>query len=854
VPGVKLRKNADSGITSIHIADICELVLKCYQGSRVLFVAAFPQMKAFFQDFHYAIRSLRKARTFTWVAILTLALGISANTIVFSVVSAALLRPIPYPNPEELMVVSWSSPETRITQEISGAAFFQIKNTSRCFSSIAAIQPSQMGVNVSTGSSPRYLKALAVSGEFFQTLGTVPEIGASFGPENDEIGGLKSVVISHRLWVQEFDKKQSAIGSNLQINGDPYRVIGIMPGSFHSYPEADLWFPLQMKRAMNDRANDYRVIVRLKDGVSRQQAQQELDANPEYRQLYPLKSLAAKMSMVLQPVQIAQVGEVRKQLVLLFGAVVFVLLITCTNVGLLLLVRVSSRTPEIAMRVALGSSIGRLLRTFYVEGLILTFSGGLIGLLLGKEALPAILLLLPTSLSFSSSVYVDFYVCLFVAAVSILTWVIVGIVPAIKLSRGSVHQLLQQWSRGRGPGREQMKVGRMMISAQTALTLILLASSALLISTFLHLQEIAPGFNREHVTVAQVSLGSSRYHSSSATALLLDRICSQLKQLPGVENVGAIKGLPLERGIVLPVERTTQTSKSVSEVQYRMVNADYFSAMRIPIIAGRVFKTGTAESEPVALVNSSLAQLWWPNQSPIGEVITIDSPLSREFADMPRHIIGVVADIRETGLELPPSPTIFVLSSQAPDSVTAYANKIFLTSIVVRAAEGTRTSEYINYSVQSVDPTLPVASLRPLSEVVSSSLVRPKFYASLMAAFGAFALVLIGIGLYGLLSYHLVLRTREMGVRMVMGAGRGQVIWMIIKQGVKPVIAGVLLGLVAVPLLRKVFGAMLYNLPDKGLPVLGVAVLLILTVSILVSFLTALRATSIEPMAVLRME
>lgn len=813
-------------------------------------------MRTLFYDIEYSLRSLQRTPGFTAVAVLTLALGIAANTIVFSIVDASLLRPLPYASPERLVILTWYGPHGRLTRDISASAFFMLKDRAHSFQDIAAVGGLNAGVNVAAAGPPQYKKTQQVSLDYFRTLGVTPIKGREFTADEDQPGGRRVVILSYGLWEQNYNKDSSALGSDIRINGEPYTVVGVMKKGFRSYPDADLWLPLQLSPATLDAGNEYRVFARLKNGVSEQDARRELASTTDYRLAFPLRSMAEDVSLAPDELQSFIVSGIRKSLYSLFGAVVFVLLITCTNMALCLTVRGAARGHEYAIRAALGSSRGRLIQAFLMDCILVSFAGGLIGSIAGKEILPFIGWLTPSDLPLSGPIHINFHVLLFVLAISIATTILSGLTPAIRMSRVSLNDMIRQAPQTGSHSVQQTRLGRLLVTAQTALTLLLLAGTASLLQTFLKLQAVPPGFDPQNVSVAQISLAPARYATTAATTKLLDQVSEQLRDVPGVEEVATINGLPFEQGLGFPMYPANASDRNVyGESQFRVASAEYFRALRIPLLAGRFFSDRDDKgNKPVAIVSEGLAREWWPNQSPLGQFVAMGSELGDQFSDVPREVIGVVADVRESGLEKPPPPTVFVSPKQAPDQTTAFMNRLFPTSIVIRSASYSNLYDAVNHALAESDRDLAMVSLRPLPQVVSTSLARPRFYVSLTGAFGAFALLLTAVGLYGILSYQLILRTREIAMRVAVGAKRSHVVGLIVKQGVGLVAIGILLGSLASIFLAKFLGALIYNTPDTILGILAIAALLLATIAFFTSLVIAVRATAIEPMVVLRTE
>ena len=811
-------------------------------------------MRVLFQDIGYALRSLRRTQTFTCIVIVTLAFGIAANTVVFTLINAAVLRPLPYPKPSQLTVLSWYGSKGVLSADISASAFLKLREQARSLQSVAAIHNVDMGVNLVAAGKSQYANALHVSDDFFRTLGVLPLLGRTFAPEEEQPGGPHSAILSYALWARDFDKDLLTVGRDVRINGEKYTVVGIMPAEFRSFPAADLWLPLQLDLTAAAPGNDYRVIARLRDAVTLQDAQHELSSSDQYKTTYPLLTHVGEARLVISGLQPFIASGIQKSLTLLFGAVVFVLLITCTSLGVLLTVRASARNQEVGIRLALGSSRGRLIRIFLLESLIIAGLGGILGLILAKESIPLVLWLAPITFPCVTYIQIDFRVLLFTLIVSVFTAFLFGLIPALNMSRGNLTELLGQSSKTATSNARQTRMARVLVLTQSALTFILLAGAGLLLRSFLSLHTVPLGFNSDDLWVAQFSLASHRYDTTAASSRLLQGLGAQIQNFAGVDSTASTTGLPLEKGMNLVIFPTEKPQNNIY-TEYRIVSSDYFRVMRIPVIAGRSFSNlDQAQATPNAIINESLAKRLWPKQYALGRFIAIGSTLGGVFSDSPRQIVGVVADTRDAGLSQAPSPTLFVPLDQASDRITEFANHTLLTSIIIRASNPAALSNQLRNTMELADPDLSLATLRPFEQVISTSLAEPRFYTVLIGAFGLFTVLLTGIALYGLLSYRLVLRTREIGIRIALGARRPEVVGLVLKEGFVLVAVGVIFGLAAAAFETKVFGTMLYNVGGSTFGVLVIAAAVLGAVAILASLLTATRVLSIEPIVALRTE
>ena len=808
-------------------------------------------MRALLRDVRYSIRSLRKAPEFAWIAVSTFALGIAANVIVFSIVDAVILRPLPFKNVDQIVVARWQNVQIQPQSEVSAAVFFLLKDHSQSLQNVAAVYPQETGVNLGGVQSPRYVTALRVSENFFRTLESKPVLGRIFTREEDQSGTEKTAILSYRLWETVFDRDPQAVGKLLKVNGAPFTVIGIMPQGFRSYPDADIWIPLQLNSANADPGSNYLVLACLKSGVSISKAEQEVDSLVK---AYPVSYLSGissgNIKLHLERLEHLRTSKFRRNLGILFGAVVLVLLAACTNLMILVLVRGFGRTQEFAIRIALGAGQARLLQLFLVESLLLALPGGVIGITLAVELLPLVLSFVPVDLLQAGTIQVNRQALFFGLVISLLMAIVVGLIPAVKVARTRIQEMLRQAPRGTTPSLRQTRLAQALVGVETALAVILLGTALLLLRSFLDLEAVNPGFDPHHVWVAQFSLAADQYRTTKSSSQLVDRITENLRPLFEVEAVGAIAGLPLEQGLNLPVYPSEAPEKIIHAVQYRITSGDYFTALHIQVIAGRSFHRSDDAGHPVAIINQTLAHKWWPGEDAVGHFARAGEEVG--LLDQRRQIVGVVADAHDTGLGQTPPFVLFVPDQQVPDSITAFLNKLFLVSVLVRTKSGQNVSARIRDAVLSADPALSIASLRPMERVVTESLTRPIFYAWLTSGFALFSLLLMAVGVYGLLNYQVTLRTPEIGLRVAVGATRFQIVILILKRGAQPCLIGLTLGLIGSVFLARILGGMLYNPHYVFLTLLIGDTLFVGGIALLAILLTAARASSLEPMTILR--
>jgi predicted permease len=805
------------------------------------------------KEFAFAVRSLIGAGKFTRVAVLTATVGIAANVIVFSVVNAVLLKPLPYSHPEQLMTLAWFNSSGSVSSDITAEAFFGLQEHRGPFENIAAVYAVDLGVNFLVSGSPRYISCLKVSSTFFETLGVPLALGRGFTADEDKPGAANVVVLSHSAWEQDMNLDAGAVGREVLINGVPHKVVGVMPAGFQSEPEAALWLPLRLTPANADPGNEYGVIARLKEGVKPRSVQSSLDVLTGFADNHPLRSTERKVKLVALPWRSSMVSGVRRNLLRLFIAVLMLMLITAINLALLFVARVEATSQERAVRVALGSSRARLVWMCMLESLLIVIPAAVFGVIAGKEILPLVLLLIPSSLPLKGAIHIDGNVLCFACLISVFTALLAGLLPSFKVARVNVQELLSQSARALTTSPQRSLAAKALVVAQTALTLALLPGAIGLGENFFKLQRISPGFDTERLLVLQLSLASDRYASSASTSGWLEMVSSRIRRFAAKPDVACAIGLPFDRGLNLILQKKA-TGLRTAYGQYRIVSPTYFQTLGVPLVGGRSFSdSDNAEGTRVAIINETLAHLWWPNEDPIGQSVGLQENLSKDFAEGPRRVVGIVGDIRESGLDQPPPPTVYVPLRQTSDSMMAFVNRLFPTSIVMRAKTQSDYEPQLRGILQSADPGLAVVSLLPLKEMVSRSLARPRFYVLLASIFAALALLLNLVGLYGLLSYQVMLRMREFAVRMALGERRSTVLKTVIKQSLKLVGLGTALGIGITLFLGKTTISVRYNeAPNLG-AVVGAALLMEVAAGI-TGLLIATRAAAIELTQVLKAE
>ncbi|MFP5260563.1 MAG: ABC transporter permease [Blastocatellia bacterium] len=801
-------------------------------------------MDTVFHDLRYALRTLLKSRAFTAVALLALALGIGANTAIFTVVNAVLLRPLPYREPDRIMTVLY---ERRIP--VAPADFLDWKEQNQVFENIAAAQYWQPSL---TGNDrPEQLWALHLTADMFTLLGVKPALGRAFLPGEDQPGDHHVVVLSHRLWQRRFGGDAAIVGQTVTLDGESYTVIGVMPEGFRFAPfwatRAELWAPLNLApRAADRRGSSLRVFARLKPGVTRERAQAEMSAiNQRIEQQYPDSKKGLRLSV--DPLHEVVVGNVRPALFILLGAVGFVLLIACANVANLLMARAASRQKEVAIRTALGATRARVIRQLLTESVILSLAGGLFGLLLAKWGVRALVAISPDNLPRVESIGLDVPVLCFTLATSVLTGLVFGLAPALHASRLGLNESLKEGGRGSTEGMRRSRVRRLLVVAEVALALVLLIGGGLMIRSFARIQSIDPGFNPRNVLTFVVSLAGSQHSTARQRLAFFDQLLERIKALPSVQSAGAINHLPLA-GDVWQIGYTVEGQPAPPPEErrgavYRIARPGYFQTMGATILSGRDFTDrDTKEAPGVVIVNESFARRHWPGGNALGKRITITDGDPNQ-----REVVGVVKDLRQSDWTADPIEEMYLPHLQS-------AEPRYMTLVVRSASDPAGLVAAVQNEVWAIDKDLPVSQVMSMEQAISGSVGQQRFNMTLLGIFAGLAVTLAAIGIYGVMSYSVTQRRHEIGIRMALGASQGDVLRMVIKQGMTLAAVGAIVGLAGAFFLTRLMSSLLYGVSPTD-PLTFFAIPLILAgVALGACFVPARRATRVDPMVALRYE
>jgi putative ABC transport system permease protein len=813
---------------------------ECREARRIAFFLSLAQ------DLRLGARMLRKSPGFTAVAVLTLALGIGANTAIFSVVDAVLLRPLPYPGPARLVRV-WESYPARgfFRNVVNPLNFLDWQDNSKAFQALAAVAGSTSNLNAE--GRPIAVPGLRVSPEFFSILEIPPIHGRTFTADDAISGHDHVVILSYELWQSQFAGNVSVIGQNMNIDGLPYTVIGVMPSGF-SFPntKAEVWTPLPLARTEEWQSGRYLTVVgRLKPGVTLEQARKDMvrvaNIGAEVRPKFN-KGWSAQVNPMLED---ATQG-VERPLWVLLASVALLLLIGCANVANLLLVRGNGRIRELAVRSALGASRWRLMQQLLVEGLMLSFAGMTAGLLLARFALYSVLALIPLNapLPRSEPITIDGRVLLFTLLASLCTAVLFGLVPALRLSL-DLHSALKQGSLRSGVGGHQM-VRRCFVVAEVALALLLAVGAGLMLRSFALLISVDPGFQPERLLTMHISLSPSRYEDDLKRSTYFESVLTEIRSIPGVRAAGSTHFLPLTEMIsgscFAPGDGPPPTPAQSPSSQFLIVGSGYFPAMGIPVLRGRDFEPRDSfKSEPVAVVNHAFVERYFPGQDVLGKQLWVCWTIEK-----PVEIVGIAADTRQANLQAAPQPTIFLSNAQAP---------MYFATLVVRAEGDPRQIAHsVEDAIHRVDPDQAISEVQSMETVFSDSVSIPRFEAILLGAFAGLAVLLAVIGVYGIVSYSVSQRTNEIGIRVAMGAGSADIAGMVLREALTLAGIALLIGIGASLVLSRLLESLLFEVKPSDPLTLLAAACIILAVCAVAALVPARRAMRVDPMVALRYE
>ena len=810
-------------------------------------------MDALLRDIRYSLRRLRKTPAFTTIVILTLALGIGANTAIFSVVNTVLLRPLPYRAPGQLVSIEHFYPSlNNMEAPVSARGFRDYRDKTKSFESVAV--ENQTAANLTGTGDPERVPATRVSGDWFHVLGVAPMLGRPIQRDDDQPGREHVVVLSHGLWTRLFAGDRTAVGKNIELNGETYQVVGIMPPDFRSFfaRTADIFVPL----ALNDAAftagytNEYlNLVARLKPGISIAGAQAEMKTFAENLKRASPNNFSPTWTLWVRSLDDLSTGRIRPVLLVLLGAVGFVLLIACANVANLLLARAAIRIKEIAIRSALGADRASLVRQLLTESVILAITGGVLGLALAQWGVKSVVALNP-NLPRAAEVGIDGNVMIFTLLVSILTGLLFGLAPALQTSHTNLQETLKDGSRSGAADFAGRNLRRGLVVAEVALSLTLLIGAGLLIKSVGRLQGVDPGFDPHNVLVFNLNLPVVKYPTDTAERLFTDQLVPRLNALPGVRAAGVTSVIPFGGGwstasfnienLVVPPGQNGPWG------DVRIVSPQFFSTLRIPLKKGRLFNGQDVASAPrVAVIDEQFVKKYFANTDPIGKRITFGARQGQTDSTW-ITIVGVVGHAAHEGLDAEPR-----LQYYFPTTQTGLRG---MTVAIRTAGNPLSLLPAAREAVHGIDRNLPLAVVNTMDKLVESSVGQRKLSMILLGVFSAIAMLLASIGIYGVMSYSVTQRSRELGIRMALGAARGRVLALVVGQGMALAGAGVVIGLVAAFALTRLLTSQLFGVGATDPATFAVVSALLVAIALLATLLPAMRATRVDPVVALRDE
>ncbi len=809
-----------------------------------------------------ALRNLIQTPSFTLIAVAVLTLGIGANTVVFTVLNTLLLRPLPYPNADEIVMVGRKLAEG-VGDSVSIPKFNVWKSENRVLDHMAAFDFAGPGVNLRGSEYPEQVKAIHVSADYFPLFGATPLMGRTFSAEEDRPGGQKVVVLSHGLWTRHFGNAADVVGRSVGIGDEPHTIIGVIGPGFRSMPEAEMWLPLQPDPNSTNQGHYLSVAGRLKPGVSLDTANAQLQlVGEQFRRQYP-EWMSAGEGVAAVPIQEQMSREFRPTLLILMGAVGLVLLIACANLASLMLARGVGRQKAMAVRAALGATRMRLVTQSLSESLLLGVAGGSSGLFLAYWGVQALVNLTANIPELGSTLaqmsIMDWRVLAFMLGASVLTGIVFGIVPALQFSRPDLSSVLQQTGARSGMSSGQHRTRSVLVVGEIALALILLIGATLLIRTITALRAVDPGFEPGNIIIMETSLSSSRYTTNAAIDNLGREAMQRIESIPGVLSASATVAAPLTGvGIDLPFTIESKppsgTDRYNGDEQWRFIGPHYFQTLSVPVTRGRAFsERDSLIAPPVMIINEAMAKKYWPNENPLGERMTLGQGLGPQFEEPPREIIGIVRDVRESGLNQPAPPVMYVPMAQLSDRFVAFANAVIPVTWMVRTTPPPFTlTEAVREEFLSIDNQLAVARIRTLESANSETLVRESISMRLLGVFAAIALVLASVGIYGLMSHSVEQRTQELGVRISLGASRSDILTLVLGHAMKLSILGVLIGVLGAIGLTRLLSSLLFGVdPIDPLTFIGVS-LMLTSVTFIAAYIPTRRAMAVNPVIALR--
>jgi len=813
-------------------------------------------LETLFQDVRQGIRAMLRTPVFTAIALIVLALGIGANTAIFSVVDAVLLRPLAYRDSDRLVTILMNG-----DGPVSAGNYIDWRDQSRSFTAVSAAEawsPNLTGID-----SPEHIPGLKVTQDLFPMLGIDPMLGRLFVPGEDKEGAKREVILSYKLWRRRFSSDPNVLGKAIVLDGNGYVIVGVMPQQFQFAPfwatKAELWVPGAFGPGVHAGGGSLRLFARLEGGVSLTRARAEIASiTARLEQQFP----GTNRNVVMTPLKEKVVGPIETPLLVLLAAVAFVLLITCANVAHMLLARAATRQKEIAVRAALGARRGRLIRQFLTESLLLGSVGGVLGLLIAVLGTRALIAMSPTSIPRVQTVSIDLHAALFLFAATILTSVGFGLVPALQASSVNVNDTLKEGGRSGSEGVQRNHLRSLLVVSEFGLALMLLIGAGLMIRTFAALEAVDPGFNPHNLTSMIVSVAGSKEADAGRRELFYRQLIERVRSLPGVQAAGAINHLPLAGdlwGWNFAIEgRPKPRPGEAPGAVYRMVTPGYFAAMRLPIVRGRdITDSDNATAPGVIIINQQAARQYWPGEDPLGKRVSFDDDTTNPKTSL--TIIGIAKDAKQDSWTDKATPEAYLAAFQNHDylgdsGTEASKHMDYITLVVRTAGDPAAVASAMKEAAWSFDRNLAISQVVTMDGVVSEANAQPRFEMLLLTIFAAVALVLAAVGIYGVISYSASRRTHEIGVRMSLGATRGDVLLLVVRQGVWLAVAGSVAGIAGALLLSRLMAKLLYGVQPTDPATFGAVAVGLGVVAMLACYIPARRAMHIDPMAALRYE
>jgi putative ABC transport system permease protein len=830
---------------------------------RVWHYRSLPWIEHLWRDLSFALRSLGKTPGFTLIVILVIAVGIGVNTAVFSVVNTVLLKPLAYPDPQSLVELR----NTSVQGSFPGANIpkFNIwRQQTGIFQHVAAYDFGGAGLNLTGSDHPEQVQGMHVSADYFAMFGAPVIAGRTFTASEDSPNGGHVTVLSYGLWKSRYGANPNIIGSTIQIDNQPYLIIGVIGRSFVTDIPADLWLPFQFDLNSQDMAHYFTVAARLKPGVTLQQANAQLRlAADQYRHTYGEHSLPPDGGFGVASLQESMIGDTRFPLLVLLGAVGFVLLIACANVANLLLARASARKRELATRAALGAGRGQIIRQLLTESLTLSLSGGLLGLILGFTGVRLLLGINPGNIprlgEGGSAVTLDLNILLFTLGISILTGILFGLVPAIGASRPNLIAALNENSSRSGASFRSGKLRSFLVISEIALALVLVIGASLLIRTFIKLQSVDPGFSTHNILTMAMSISGDRFQKTAPVAQVIQDGTDRLLATPGVIDVGVGNGLPMVNNFGMGfdvVGRPNGNSPFTGGAGFYSISWRYFNAFSIPLLRGRNFTEQDGTGAPgVAIINEAMARQYWPKGDPLKDRILIGAGAGPAFAEPSRQVVGIVGDTHDGGPNREPTPVMYIPLAQMPDLETALNSRVAPLWWIIRTQVDPHTLvPQLSDALRIASGGLPVAHIRTMEEIEARNIARQRFNMLLLTVFGSAGLLMAAIGVYGVMSYSVQQRTQELGIRMALGAQAANLRNMVIRQGMLLTLLGIITGIGTAFWLTRFLASFLFGVKAWDPLVFIATPLLLSLVALIAIWIPAQRATKVDPMTALRLE